>query len=285
MAILADKNTRLIIQGIAEQEGRFYTKQMADYGTNIVGGVTAGKGGEWVNGKPVFDSAKKAVDATGANATFIYASAPTAADAIYEAIDAKLSLIVCITKGIPIIDMMKVYDYASHSGNRVIGPNSPGILTPGQTNIGILPGNMGLPGNVGIVSRSGTLTYEVTYALTKAGLGQTTCIGIGADPVIGTNFVEILQMFEEDPETEKIVLIGEIGSRVEINAAEYIKSGITKRVVALIAGKSAPPQLYMDNGAAIFEGQQVTATAKIEALLEAGVLVADNPEQIPTLLM
>lgn len=284
MAILADKNTRLLVQGITGREGSFHTKQMIDYGTNVVGGVTPGKGGEWVHGKPVFDTVKKAVDATGANASIIYAPAAVAPDAIFEAVDAGMGLIVCITEGIPIFDMIKVYDYVKRSSSRLIGPNCPGLLTPGQAKVGIMPGYIAKPGNVGVVSKSGTLTYEVVYALTQADMGQTTCLGIGGDPVIGTNFVDALRMFEDDPETEKVVLIGEIGGRAEIDAAEFIQAHMTKPVAAFIAGKSAPPGTRMGHAGAIIEGGEGTATEKIAALTAAGVKVADNPEQIPDLL-
>lgn len=284
MAILVNRNTDLIVQGISGREGSFYTRQMIAYGTNIVGGITPGKGGEWVHGKPVFDSVKKAMDATGANASIIFTPVPDASDAIYEAVDAQIALIVCITEGIPIQDMLKIYDYVSHSNSRLVGPNCPGILTPGQTNIGIMPGSIARPGNIGLVSRSGTLTYEVIQALSEAGLGQTTCVGIGADPIIGVNFVEILAMFEEDAETEKVVMIGEIGGRGEISAAEYIKSSMTKPVAAFITGKSAPIETRMGHAGAVIEGNNDTAAAKIEALLAAGARVADYPAQIPFLL-
>jgi succinyl-CoA synthetase alpha subunit len=284
MAILVNKYTQLIVQGIDGQKGLFYTKQMADYGTNIVGGVSAGKGGEWVNGKPVFDSVKKAIDATGASATIIFTPTPTAVDAIYEAIEAKLDLIVCITEGIPIMDMLKIYNYIAHSNSRLIGPNSVGILIPGQTNIGIFSNAMGLPGNIGIVSRTGTLTYEVMIALTQAGLGLSTCVGIGADPIIGTNLIEILQMFEEDPETEKIILVGEINGRTEINVAEYIKSNMTKPVTALIAGKNSSKYIQSEYSGAIKTFQENSLSIKIDALLSAGIRVADHPEQIPELI-
>jgi succinyl-CoA synthetase alpha subunit len=284
MAILADRNTRLIVQGITGREGSFHTKQMIDYGTNVVGGVTPGKGGEWVHSKPVFDTVKRAVEATGANASIIYAPAAAAGDAIFEAVDAGIGLIVCITEGVPILDMMKVYSYVKQSNSRLVGPNCPGMLTPGQAKVGIMPGYIAKPGNVGVVSKSGTLTYEVVFALTNAGMGQTTCLGIGGDPIIGTNFVDALRMFEEDPETEKVVLIGEIGGRAEVDAAEFIKSHMTKPVAAFIAGKSAPPGTRMGHAGAIIEGGEGTATEKINALLSAGVKVADNPEQIPSLL-
>jgi succinyl-CoA synthetase alpha subunit len=284
MAILADKNTRLLVQGITGREGSFHTKQMIDYGTNVVGGVTPGKGGEWVHSKPVFDTVKMALESTGANSSIIYAPASVAPDAIYEAVDAGISLIVCITEGIPILDMIKVYDYVKRSNSRLIGPNCPGLLTPGQAKVGIMPGYIAMPGNVGVVSKSGTLTYEVVFALTQAGMGQTTCLGIGGDPVIGTNFVDALRMFEDDPETEKVVLIGEIGGRAEIDAADFIQAHMTKPVAAFIAGKSAPPGTRMGHAGAIIEGGEGTAVEKIAALNAAGVKVADNPEQIPDLL-
>lgn len=284
MAIFADKNTRLIVQGITGREGSFHTQQMIEYGTNVVGGVTPGKGGEWVYGKPVFDTVKGAVEATEANATIIYVNAAFAADALYEAIDAQIPLIVCITEGIPVQDMMGVYEYLKNSKSRLIGPNCPGLLTPGQAKVGIMPGYISKPGNIGVVSKSGTLTYEVVFALTNAGMGQSTCIGIGGDPIIGTTFVETLQQFEEDPQTEKVVLIGEIGGRAEIDAAEFIKANMTKPVAAFIAGKSAPEGTRMGHAGAIVEGGEGTAEEKIEALREAGVRIADNPEQIPDML-
>jgi succinyl-CoA synthetase alpha subunit len=284
MAILADKNTRLLVQGITGREGAFHSQQMIDYGTNIVGGVTPGKGGEWALGKPVFDTVKAAVEATEANATIIYVAAAFAADALFEAIDAEIPLIVCITEGIPILDMMRVYDYLKGSKSRLVGPNCPGLLTPGQAKVGIMPGYIAKPGNVGLVSKSGTLTYEVVYALTQAGMGQSTCIGIGGDPIIGTTFVDVLKMFEEDPQTEKVVLIGEIGGSAELEAAEYIKNHMTKPVAGFIAGRSAPEGTTMGHAGAIVEGGRGTADEKIEALREAGVRTADNPEQIPGLL-
>jgi len=284
MAILADKNTRLLVQGITGREGNFHSQQMLEYGTNIVGGVTPGKGGEWALGKPVFDTVKAAVEATEANATIIYVAAAFAADALFEAIDAEIPLIVCITEGIPILDMMKVYDYLKHSKSRLVGPNCPGLLTPGQAKVGIMPGYIAKPGSVGVVSKSGTLTYEVVYALSQADLGQSTCIGIGGDPVIGTTFVDVLQMFEDDPQTEKIVLIGEIGGRAELDAAEFIQNHMSKPVAGFIAGRSAPEGTTMGHAGAIVEGGAGTADEKIEALRAAGVRIADNPEQIPALL-
>jgi succinyl-CoA synthetase alpha subunit len=286
MAILGDKNTRLLVQGITGREGRFHTKQMIDYAPEtVVGGVTPGKGGEWVEGKPVFDTVEEAVKATGANASIIFVPGPFAADAMYEAIDAGLGLVVCISDPVPLQDMMKVYNYLkNHPKTRLIGPNCPGLLTPGQAKIGIIPGYVGTPGPVGVVSKSGTLTYEVVAALTAAGLGQSTCVGIGGDPVHGTSFLDVLQMFEDDPQTEKVVLIGEIGGRAEIDAAEFIQKHMTKPVAAFIAGKSAPQGTRMGHAGAIIEGCEGTVEQNAAALQAAGVRVADNPEQIPNLL-
>jgi len=284
MAILADKHSRVIVQGITGREGSFHTGKMIEYGTNVVGGVTPGKGGEWVHGKPVFDTVKEAVEATGADTSMILVPAAWAADAIYEAIDAKIRLIVCLTEGIPLMDMMRVYEYLKASSSRLIGPNCPGLLTPGQAKIGFMPGYIGKPGNVGVVSKSGTLTYETVAALSANGFGQTTCVGIGGDPLVGTNFVEVLSMFEDDPDTEKVVLMGEIGGRAEIDAAEFIKNKMTKPVVAFIAGRSAPPNTRMGHAGAIVEGGSGGAEEKIEALRSAGVRIAENPEQIPALL-
>ena len=284
MAILVDSDTKLLVQGITGREGLFHTEQMIEYGTNVVGGVTPGKGGEWVLGKPVFDTVKAACEATGANATVIYVPAAFAVDAMYEAIDAEIALIVCITEGIPVLDMMKVRARLDHSQSRLVGPNCPGLLTPGQAKLGIMPGHIATPGNVGVVSRSGTLTYEVVYALTQRGIGQTTCVGIGGDPVNGTNFIDVLQMFEDDPDTEQIVMIGEIGGTDEEKAASYITAHLTKPVVAFIAGQTAPPGKRMGHAGAIVEGGSGTAADKIAALNSAGVKVAEHPEQIPDLL-
>lgn len=284
MSIFADNNTKVLIQGITGREGLFHTEQMIEYGTNVVGGVTPGKGGEWVLGKPVFDTVKAACEATGANATVIYVPAAFAVDAMYEAIDAEIALIVCITEGIPVLDMMKVRARLDHSQSRLVGPNCPGLLTPGQAKLGIMPGHIATPGNVGVVSRSGTLTYEVVYALTQRGIGQTTCVGIGGDPVNGTNFIDVLQMFEDDPDTEQIVMIGEIGGTDEEKAASYITAHLTKPVVAFIAGQTAPPGKRMGHAGAIVEGGSGTAADKIAALNSAGVKVAEHPEQIPDLL-
>ena len=284
MAILVDRDSRVIVQGITGREGSFHTKLMIEYGTNVVGGVTPGKGGEWFEGRPVFDTVQKAVDATEANVSWVAVPAPFAPDAIYEAVDAGIELIICLAEYIPVQDMMKVYQYVKNSGSRLVGPNCPGLLTPGQAKVGIMPGYIATPGNIGVVSKSGTLTYEVVYALTSRGMGQSTCVGIGGDPIIGTNFVDVLEMFENDPETQKVAILGEIGGRAEIDAAEYIKAHMTKPVAAFIAGASAPEGTRMGHAGAIVEGGEGTAAEKIEALRAAGVRVADNPEQIPDLL-
>jgi succinyl-CoA synthetase alpha subunit len=284
MAILVDKSTKLLVQGITGREGLLHTQQMVEYGTNVVGGVTPGKGGEWALGKPVFDTVKAAHEATGANTSIIYVPAAGAVDAMYEAIDAGIELIVCITEGIPVMDMMKVCARLEHNQSRLIGPNCPGLLTPGQAKVGIMPGHIAMVGNVGVVSRSGTLTYEVVYALTQREIGQSTCVGIGGDPVNGTSFVDVLQMFEEDPQTERVVLIGEIGGTDEEKAANFIATYMTKPVVAFIAGQTAPPGKRMGHAGAIVEGGTGTAADKVAALKAAGVKVADYPEQIPDLL-
>lgn len=284
MAILVDKHTKLLVQGITGREGSFHTAQMIEYGTNVVGGVTPGKGGEWALGKPVFDTVKTAKESTGANTSVIFVPPAFAADAIYEAIDAGISLIVCITEGLPVLDMMKVRARVDQSKSRLVGPNCPGLLTPGQAKIGIMPGHIAIPGKVGVVSRSGTLTYEVVYALTQRGIGQSTCVGIGGDPVNGTNFLDVLRMFDEDPHTEKVVLIGEIGGTDEEKAASFIATQMSKPVVAFIAGQTAPPGKRMGHAGAIVEGGSGTAEDKIRALNAAGVRVAEHPEQIPDLL-
>ncbi len=286
MSILVNKNTRLIVQGVTGREGLFHTQQMVAYGTNVVGGVTPGKGGEWVlDGKiPVFDSVRQAAEATGANASVIFVPARFAADAIFEAADAGLELIVCITEGIPVFDMMRVRAYIDHLDTRLVGPNCPGLLTPGEAKVGIIPGDIAIPGNVGVVSRSGTLTYEVLYALKNIGLGASTCVGIGGDPVNGTNFIDALRMFEADPQTEKVVMIGEIGGTDEEKAAEFIANHMSKPVVSFIAGQTAPPGKRMGHAGAIVQGGTGTAASKIEALKAANVKVARHPEEIPELL-
>ncbi|MFN8435367.1 MAG: succinate--CoA ligase subunit alpha [Anaerolineales bacterium] len=286
MSILVDKNTRLLVQGITGNEGLFHTTQMAAYGTNIVGGITPGKGGEWVlDGKiPVFDSVKSAKDATDANATIIFVPARFAPDAMFEAADAGIPLVICITEGVVIHDMMRVRNYLDQKNVRLIGPNCPGLLTPGEAKVGIIPGNIAIPGNVGVVSRSGTLTYEVLYAMKNLGMGASTCVGIGGDPVNGTNFRDVLEMFEHDPKTEKVIMIGEIGGNEEEKAAEFIRTKMTKPVASFIAGQTAPPGKRMGHAGAIIEGGAGTAADKVKALEAAGVKVAKHPEEIPTLL-
>jgi succinyl-CoA synthetase alpha subunit len=286
MSILVDKTTRLLVQGITGNEGLFHTQQMVSFGTNVVAGVTPGKGGEWVlDGKiPVLDSIKIAVEATGANATVIFVPARFAPDAIYEAADAGVPLIVCITEGIPVQDMMRVRAYLDQKNIRLVGPNCPGLLTPGAAKVGIIPGDIAIPGSIGVVSRSGTLTYEVLYALKMVGMGVTTCVGIGGDPINGTNFIDTLGMFEADPYTEKVVLIGEIGGTDEEKAAEFITDQMTKPVVAFIAGQTAPTGKRMGHAGAIVEGGSGTAADKIRALEAVGVHVASHPEEIPGLL-
>ncbi len=285
MSILVNKDTRLLVQGITGGEGLFHTRQMVAYGTNVVAGVTPGKGGQWVDEKiPVFDSVKIAAEATGANVSIIFVPARFAADSIFEAADAGIPFIVCITEGIPVSDMMRVRNYIDQKGVRLLGPNCPGLLTPGEAKVGIIPGNIAIPGNVGIVSRSGTLTYEVLYALKQMGMGASTCVGIGGDPVNGTNHIDVLQMFEDDPMTDKVVMIGEIGGTDEEKAAEFIATKMTKPVVGFIAGQTAPPGKRMGHAGAIVEGGEGTAEAKIKALEAAGVKVAKHPEEIPMLL-
>ncbi len=286
MSILIDKNTRLIVQGITGNEGLFHTTQMVKYGTNVVGGVRPGKGGEWVlDGKvPIFDSVKLAKEATGANATIIFVPASAAPDAMFEAADAGIPLIVCITEGVAVQDMMRVRNYIDQKKVRLVGPNCPGMLTPGQAKVGIIPGNIAISGNVGVVSRSGTLTYEVLYAMMNVGLGASTCVGIGGDPVNGTNFIDVLEMFEHDPQTEKVVMIGEIGGTDEEKAADFISKKMTKPVVSFIAGQTAPPGKRMGHAGAIIEGGAGTAADKVKALEAAGVKVAKHPEEIPSLL-
>ncbi len=280
MGILVNSNTKLLVQGITGREGRFHTKQMIEYGTNVVGGVTPGKGGQWAEGVPVFDTVKEAVQATGANTSIIYVPARFAADAILEAADGGVDLVVCITEGIPVLDMVNVRYYLDHSNTRLIGPNCPGLITPGEAKVGIMPGHIHIPGHVGVVSRSGTLTYEVVYALTNKGIGQSTAVGIGGDPIIGTKFLEILEMFEADPQTEQVVMIGEIGGNDEEIAAEYIAEHMSKPVTSFIAGQTAPPGKRMGHAGAIISGGHGTAAEKIAALRAAGVEVARHPEEI-----
>ena len=280
MSILVDENTRLLVQGITGREGTFHTQQAVAYGTKVVAGVTPGKGGSTVDGIPVFNTVGAARDATGANASVIFVPPPFAADAILEAADAGLPLVVCITEGIPTLDMARVMHYLSRTKTRLIGPNCPGIISPGRCKIGIMPGHIHLRGNVGVVSRSGTLTYEAVGQLTALGIGQSTCIGIGGDPIIGTTFVDVLRLFNEDAETHGIVLIGEIGGTAEEEAAAFIKAQVKKPVVGFIAGRTAPPGRRMGHAGAIISGGKGTAADKIAALQSAGIAVAESPALI-----
>jgi succinyl-CoA synthetase alpha subunit len=286
MSILIDKNTRLLVQGITGHEGLFHTKQMVAYGTNVVAGMTPGKGGEWVlDGKiPVFDTVKSAIETTGANTSVIFVPARAASDSILEAADAGISLIVCITEGIPVQDMMRVRSYLDQKNVRLVGPNCPGILTPGEAKVGIIPNNIAIPGDIGIVSRSGTLTYEVLYALKLKGMGASTCVGIGGDPVNGTSFIDVLELFENDPRTDRVVMIGEIGGSDEERAADFIERNMTKPVASFIAGQAAPPGKRMGHAGAIIESGSGTAANKVRALQDAGVRIARHPEEIPDLL-
>jgi len=276
MSIWVDKNTRLLVQGITGREGQFHTLQCVAYGTNVVAGVTPGKGGQNVEGIPVFNTVDGAVGETGANCAMIFVPPPFAADALLEAAEAGVPLIVAITEGIPVLDMMRVKTYLKGSRSRLIGPNCPGIITPGQCKIGIMPGPIHKPGPIGVVSRSGTLTYEVVHQLTLQGIGQTTCIGIGGDPVNGTNFIDCLTEFEKDPETKGVVMVGEIGGSAEEEAAEFIAKNLTKPVVGFIAGLTAPPGRRMGHAGAIISGSSGTAQAKIEAMRKAGITVVEN---------
>ena len=284
MSILVNKDTRLLVQGMTGREGLFHTKQMIAYGTKVVAGVTPGKGGEWVEGVPVFDTVKAAVDSTGANTALLFVPARFAPDAMYESADAGIKLVVCITENMPVQDMMKVRQHLDQNNVRLIGPNCPGLLTPGEAKVGIIPGHVATPGGVGLVARSGTLTYEVIKALTEAGRGQSTCVGIGGDPVKGLNFIDVLKLFNDDPKTDSVVLIGEIGGNDEELAAEYIADHMTKPVVAFIAGQTAPPGKRMGHAGAIIEGGSGLAADKIAALKAANVKVAGHPEEIPSLL-
>ena len=284
MAIFVDKNTKVIVQGITGRDGAFHSKQMLEYGTKIVGGVTPGKGGTEMHGVPVFDTMAQAVKKTGANTSVIYVPPQFAVDAIYEAADAGVKLIVCITEGVPANDMLKVYHYLKAKGIRLIGPNCPGIISPGMAKVGIMPARIHKKGNVGVVSRSGTLTYEIVYQLTNNELGQSTCIGIGGDPVIGTNFIDCLEAFENDPGTSAVVMIGEIGGSDEEMAAQFIKKNMKKPVVGFIAGRTAPPGKRMGHAGAIISGSSGLAADKIAALNAVGVPVADIPSQVPELV-
>jgi succinyl-CoA synthetase alpha subunit len=284
MSILINKKTKVIVQGITGRDGSFHAEQMKKYGTNVVGGVTPGKGGTEINGIPVFNSVADAVAKTKANTSVIYVPPPFAVDAIYEAVDAGISLVVCITEGVPANDMLKVYDYVKKHGARLIGPNCPGLISPGESKVGIMPGNIVKKGPVGVISRSGTLTYEAIWALTCAGIGQSTCIGIGGDQIIGTNFLDALALFEADPATKAVVMIGEIGGTDEEQAAAFVKTKMTKPVVGFIAGRMAPPGKRMGHAGAIISGGSGTAKEKIEALNKAGIPVAASPTEIPAFI-
>jgi succinyl-CoA synthetase alpha subunit len=278
VSVFIDNSTRLIVQGITGRDGSFHAKQMMEYGTKVVAGVTPGKGGQKFEGTvPVFNTVADAVKATGANTSVIYVPPPFAADAIMEAADAGVKLIVAITEGVPVLDMTLVYPYVQEKGARLVGPNCPGLITPGQAKVGIIPGRICTPGGVGVVSRSGTLTYEVVYQLTRAGIGQSTCVGIGGDPINGTNFIDVLAAFEKDPQTKAVAMMGEIGGTDEQDAARFVKEHMTKPVVGFIAGQTAPPGRRMGHAGAIISGSAGTAAEKIQAFRDAGMGVAQRP--------
>ena len=285
MSVFIDRNTRLLVQGITGRDGSFHAKQMMEYGTQVVGGVTPGKGGQKFEGTvPIFNTVAEAVKATGANTTVIYVPPPFAADAMMEAAAAGVKLVVCITEGVPVLDMTRVYPYVKEQGARLVGPNCPGLITPGQSKVGIIPGRICTAGNVGVVSRSGTLTYEVVYQLTRAGMGQSTCVGIGGDPINGTNFIDALRAFEADPETKAVAMMGEIGGTDEQEAAAFVKEHMKKPVVGFIAGQTAPPGRRMGHAGAIISGSSGTAEEKIQAFRDAGMGVAQRPVDIVSLL-
>ncbi len=277
MSILVDKNTRVICQGITGKVGAFHTKGCLEYGTQMVGGVTPGKAGTTVEGLPVFDTVEEAVEKTGANATMIFVPPAFTADAILEAVDAGIQVIVAITEGVPALDMVNVYEVVRKKGVNLIGPNCPGVITPGQCKIGIMPGYIHKPGPVGVMSRSGTLTYEAVWQLSNLGLGQSTCVGLGGDPIVGTSFIDLLKMYQADPKTEAIMMMGEIGGTAEEEAAAYVKAHVTKPVAAFIAGRTAPPGKRMGHAGAIISGGKGTATEKVAALKDAGIEIAESP--------
>src|SRR5216683_4003526 len=285
MAILVDKETRVMVQGLTGREGTFHAKASAAYGTQIVGGVTPGKGGTTHEGWPIFNTVREAAEVTGANATVIFVPPPFAADAIMEAADAEVDLIVCITEGIPTLDMVKAWEFLQNRRSRLIGPNCPGIISPGKCKIGIMPASIHKEGSVGIVSRSGTLTYEAVHQLTQRGIGQSTAIGIGGDPIIGTNFVDALELFNKDPQTEAVIMIGEIGGNAEESTAEYVKNHMRKPVVGFIAGQTAPPGRRMGHAGAIISGGKGTAAEKIKVMHAAGIKIATSPAVIGETLL
>lgn len=285
MSILIDKNTKLIVQGITGRDGGFHTSKMKEYGTNVVGGTSPGKGGEFVDDIPVFNTVRDAVNETGANTSVIFVPAPFAKDAMMEAADAGIKLIVCITEGVPTLDVVEAHSFIKSKGASLIGPNCPGLMSPGKSLVGIMPSLVFKKGNTGVISRSGTLTYELVYNLTEKGIGQSTAVGVGGDPVVGLYYIELLEMFEKDPETDSIVLIGEIGGDAEEQAAEYIKNHVTKPVVAFIAGQQAPPGKQMGHAGAIISSGTGSAAEKIAAFEAVGVPVAKEPKEIPQLLL
>lgn len=284
MSILIDEQTKVIVQGITGRDGSFHAGAMLEYGTKVVGGVTPGKGGQTVGTIPVFNTVKEAVAQTGAQCSVLFVPAAFAPDAIREAADGGISLVVCITEGIPVLDMVDLYHELKRKNVRLIGPNCPGIISPGKCKVGIMPGHIHKPGGIGVISRSGTLTYEIVYGLSQNNMGQSTCIGIGGDPIVGTGFIDLLEMFENDRDTEAVVLIGEIGGEEEEMAASFIKTSVSKKVVAFISGRTAPPGKRMGHAGAIISGGKGTAEAKVKALREAGVVVSDRPDQISDLL-
>ena len=285
MSILVDRNTRVICQGITGKVGEFHTRGCLEYGTRMVGGVTPGKGGEKIADLPVFDTVAEARDATGANATMIFVPPPFAADAILEAVAAEIELVIAITEGIPVLDMARVLPVVENSKSVLVGPNCPGVITPGQCKIGIMPGYIHTPGTIGVMSRSGTLTYEAVWQLTQLGHGQSTCVGLGGDPLVGSSFIDILTLFEKDPDTQAILMMGEIGGSAEEEAAAYVKDHVTKPVAAFIAGRTAPPGKRMGHAGAIISGGKGTAEAKLEALRDAGIEIAETPADMGTAMV